>query len=423
MDVLRGIDISLVLGATCGAHPFTDSKRKGVEDMSTGKATFRRGIPLVNLHQVPPVPLRFVGQKGHKLIPPHVTDRFTQLVVLEHVLHLQALHTDRLVFTDQACRELMQEVTAAISDASVHTGDFLTSLRTILGALLLPGVSPLRLCQFLLICAEEGGVPNSFASREDHERLQAQVSTDRASGRWQVGNVLFNQDRDEVALCTVLGDGDTAWLCSSGQGARPHDRQRFIHLGKRERVFNPLEGIAGIGSRLLMALLLERGVRSSPFKEVQKRFVEMPQGLLQGNRRNLIEPGIVRLLLEVCQGFTQVLVIQALLLSIEGVRLLTQGPVIDEAATAEGAGKHALLLSSGVDTVLKCSLLFHVYMVAYQDVHIKHLPPAGGAACIPMTEARDLTPRVDNNMHIVFSPVVVHLVIQPRSLPLLSQGV
>src|SRR5229473_892268 len=175
----------------------------------------------------------------------------------------------------------MQEVTAAISDASVHAGDFLTSLRTILGALLLPGVSPLRLCQFLLICAEEGGVPNSFASREDHERLQAQVSTDRASGRWQVGNVLFNQDRDEVALCTVLGDGDTAWLCSSGQGARPHD----------------------------------------------------------------------------CQGFTQVFVIQALLLSVEGVRLLTQGPVIDEAATAEGAGKHALLFSSGVDTVLICSLL------------------------------------------------------------------
>ena len=62
MDVLRGIDISLVLGATFGAHPFTDSKRKGVEDMSTGKATFRGGIPLVNLHQVPAVPLRFVGQ-------------------------------------------------------------------------------------------------------------------------------------------------------------------------------------------------------------------------------------------------------------------------------------------------------------------------------------------------------------------------
>ena len=70
-------------------------------------------------------------------------------------------------------------------------------------------------------------------------------------------------------------------------------------------------------------------------------------------------------------------------------------PVIDEAATAEGAGKNALLLISGIDTVLICSLLFHVYMVAYQDVNIKHPPPAGGAASIPMTEARGLTPRVD----------------------------
>src|SRR5216684_2019162 len=363
--------------------------------MSTGKATFRRGIPLVNLHHVPPVPLRFVFQLGHKLTPPHVTDRFTQLVVLDHVLHLQALNTDRLVFTDQACRELLQEVTAAISDASVNTDNFLTSLSAILGAFLLLGVSPLRFCQFFLIFAEEFGVTNIFAIREDNERLQAQVSTDRASGRWQLGNVLFNQDRDEVAVCTVLGDGDTAWFCSIGQGARPHYSQRFIHLGKSERVSIPLEGIAGIGSRLLIALLLECGVFGSPFKEVEKRLVEMPQGLLQGNRRDLIEPGIVRLLLELCQGFTQVFVIQALLLIVEGVRLLTQRPVIDEAATTEGSGKNELLLISGIDTVLICSLLFHVYMVAYQDVNIKYLPPAGGAAYIPMTEARGLTPRVD----------------------------
>src|ERR1700693_2440225 len=55
MDVLRCIEISLVMGATFRAPPITDIKRKGVEDMSAGKATFRRGIPLVNLHQVPAV--------------------------------------------------------------------------------------------------------------------------------------------------------------------------------------------------------------------------------------------------------------------------------------------------------------------------------------------------------------------------------
>src|SRR5437016_2636322 len=205
----------------------------------------------------------------------------------------------------------------------MDTGDFLTGLRAILGTFLLLGVSPLRFCQFLLIFAEEFGVTNIFAIREDNERLQAQVSADRASGRWQVGNVLFNQDRDEVAICTVLGDGDTAWFCSIGQGARPYDSQWFSHLGKRERVSIPLEGIAGIGSRLLIALLLELGIFGSSFKEVQKRLVEMPQSLLQWNRRDLIEPGIVRFLLELCQGFTQIFVIQALLLIVERVHLLT----------------------------------------------------------------------------------------------------
>ncbi len=80
-------------------------------------------------------------------------------------------------------------------------------------------------------------------------------------------------------------------------------------------------------------------------------------------------------------------------------------PVIDEAATTEGSGKNALLLISGIDMILICSLLFHDYTVVYQDVNIKHFPLAGGAAYIPMTEARGLTPRVDKWFLRTFSKV------------------
>src|SRR6266700_6890829 len=106
--------------------------------MSTVEATFGRGIPLVDLDQVPAIPRCFVGQKGHKLTPPHVTDRFSQTVIFDHVLDRQRLDADRLVFTDQTCRELMQEVTASLSDTGMDASNLLTSFGSILTPLLFP---------------------------------------------------------------------------------------------------------------------------------------------------------------------------------------------------------------------------------------------------------------------------------------------
>ncbi len=388
MYVLSSIDIPIVMDTTFGASPFTDIKRQGVEHMSAVKAAFGGRIPLVNLDQIPPVPLCFVLQLGHKLTPSYITDRFRERWVLDHVLHLQALDADRLVLTDQARGEFMQEVTATVSDAGMYLGNFFASLRTVLGSPFLLGVSPLRFRQLLLILVEEFGIANIFAIREYHEGLQAQISPDGSSSPRQVCNVLFYQDGHEVAVCTILGDGDTPWFGPIRQGTTPHDGEWYIHLSKCERVSIPLERIGGVGSRLLVTLLLELGVLGPPFKEIQKCLVEVSQGLLQGNRRDLTQPRILRLLLEVCQGERLVFVIEALLLMVEGIRLLAQGPVIEEAATAEGSRKNELLLVCWIDAVLVCSLLFHVYMVAYRGVNIKHIPQDFGAACIPIAEAR-----------------------------------
>lgn len=79
-----------------------------------------------------------------------------------------------------------------------------------------------------------------------------------------------------------------------------------------------------------------------------------------------------------------------MLLSIERIRLLTQGPIIDEATTPEGTSKNMLLLVSWIDSVLVGSLLFHVYMVVDQDVNVKQLPPAGGHFFIPIAKAKGL---------------------------------
>src|SRR5712692_9447327 len=126
-----------------------------------------------------------------------------------------------------------------------------------------------------------------------------------------------------------------------------------------------------------MALLLECGILGMAFKEVQKRTVEMAQGLLQGNRGDLREPGVFGVLLELGKREAGVLVGQALLLIVERIRLLAQRPVVDEAATAKGPSKNLLLLMSGRDSVFVGSLLFHVYMLAYRGVNFKQWIPMG----------------------------------------------
>src|SRR5260221_7935439 len=324
------------------------------------RSSVSRRDTLVNLDEVASIPLRFIVQLGHKLTPPDITDRFAQLAVLDHMLHLQTLDADRLIFTDQARRKFVQEITATISDTGMDTSHFPTSFLAVLRAFLLLGMTPLGTGELLLIFAEELRVANVLPIREDDKGLQAQVSTDCRSGLWQGRDVLFDQDGDVVAVCTILGDGDTAWLGSIRQGTRPHDSQRRLHLRKREGASIPLEGIGEIGSRLLGALLLEGGVLGTSLEEVQKCLIEMSQGLLHRNRRDFIEPGVVGVLLELRQGLREILVIQALLLVIEGVCLLAQSPIVDEATAAESASKNRLFLIRWVHAVLVGAFLFHV---------------------------------------------------------------
>src|SRR5216684_897057 len=378
MYVLSSIDVPIMMDATFWACPGTRIKLKRVENMSAIKAAFGGWVPLIDFDQVSSVPLGFVFQLGHELTPTDITDGFTELWVLDHVLHRKVLDTDRLVLTNQTCRELVREITAAISDTSMDLSDFLTGLFSVLAALLFLGMSALGLGKLLLILAEKLWIAHHFPIREHDEGFQAQIGTDRRRSHRQVRNVLFYQDGNEVAVCSILGDGDTTWLGSLRQGTRPHDIQGSIHLGKGEARSIPSKGIVRIGSRLLVMPLLECGVLSTSFKEVEKRTVEMPQGLLQGNRRDLVEPAVFGLLLELGQGFREVFIVQAALLIIEGIRLLAQGPIIDEAATAEGTSKKTLLLVRWIDSILVGSLLFHTYMIVYGGVTVKqstHLPP------------------------------------------------
>src|SRR5436190_3691243 len=82
--------------------------------MTTVKAAFGGGIPLVNLDQRASIPLGFVLQLPAQFPPSYIRDGFSQAVVCDHVLDLQALDTYDLVFSYDARRELVLIVSSPV---------------------------------------------------------------------------------------------------------------------------------------------------------------------------------------------------------------------------------------------------------------------------------------------------------------------
>ena len=165
------------------------------------------------------------------------------------MLDLQTLDTDRWVLTDQLCRELVLIITASVTDASEETSDLHPRLRTVLGPFFLLAEATLGTCQFLLILVEELRIAVGMPLRGDHHGLQAQVKPDLFSDHRQELDVLFDQDGNKVASRGILAHRDGRGLTSLGQGPRPVDVHRSIHLGQGQVLSIPLEGRRGVGSQ------------------------------------------------------------------------------------------------------------------------------------------------------------------------------
>jgi hypothetical protein len=322
--------------------------------MLAGTTGLRRGIEPIDLDQGSSIPLGFIFQLADELAPAYIADRFGERVVLDHILDCQALHADHLVFVDDACREFVLVVSASIGDTSVDFSDFETSFVAVTARLLFPGVPSLSFCQLLLILGKIAWVANGLTRRKGYHRLDAQIEPDHLRGNGKRLDVLCYQDGDEVASSRILGDRDRTGFGIFGQRSVPLDAQRLIHLGKREGLSIPREGIGGTGSRLGVLLFLEGGIVSSSLEEIHKGAIQVTEGLLKRDRRHIGEPGVV--LLESRQHGRKIGVGEALPMLSIGRLASREAPIIDEAAASERLSKDDFLLSSRIESILVGSL-------------------------------------------------------------------
>src|SRR6266487_223314 len=360
--------------------------------MTTVKATFGGRVPLVNLDEGPSIPSCFILQLPEELTPSHIGDGFGEAVVLDHVLDGKTLDAYDLVLTYDLSRELVLIVTASIGNTSVYSGNLLACFVTVLGTFAFLCQAALCPCQLLLVLGEKLGVAVSMTVRSDDHRFQAQVQPDHFRGNGQGLDLFLNQDGDEVATCTVLQDSHGRGLASIGQGTRPHDVQGRIHLGKREEGSIPLEGSTYVGCRLRTLFLFERGITGTPLKEIDERFIQVAQGLLQGNTSDFTEPYRVLLLLQVSQGRGQMSVVKTFTLLVVGIGFLAERPIIHITHTTKRASQHLLLLVSGITPILVCAFLFHVLHCSIYGVERQGKERRGGAFT-PSHEWRRVLPR------------------------------
>ena len=219
--------------------------------MSTAVAPLRRWVPLLNLDQGSPIPRCLVLKLAGKLTPTHIANTLSQGVVLEHVLDLQTLDADRLVLTNNASRELVLIVPSPVSNLSMDTSYFETGFRYVLTALLLLSKATLSLSQFLLVLTEVPWIDDMLPIGSDNHTLQAKIKPHLLLHDRQVLDILFDQDGDEVAVSSVLGNGNCRGIASFGKWATPHNIQRCIHPGERESSSIPLEGGTYVSNGLL----------------------------------------------------------------------------------------------------------------------------------------------------------------------------
>src|SRR6202011_114530 len=116
--------------------------------------------------------------------------------------------------------------------SGVNASDFETSFATVLAPLLFLRMSSLGLCQLFLILGKALGVADGLPSGEDHQGHEAQIEPYLLVHCWQVLDIFFYQNGDEIAVSCVFGNGDARWFDTCGQGARPVDIEGSIHLSK-----------------------------------------------------------------------------------------------------------------------------------------------------------------------------------------------
>ncbi len=187
--------------AARGTRPLADVQPLLAAVLAAARTDLGRGEPWVGLDERPPVELTFIFELPDELAPPGVPDRFRQAAMLHHLPRLQRLDHDDLVLVDDASRQLVEEVMAAVPYLFMLFSQQEPGLLAVPAAGLLAGEGALRLFEPRLGRTQVARVRDLLRDervvRHGGEVFQPEVDPDRVLGRDPWLFVLLDEERRE----------------------------------------------------------------------------------------------------------------------------------------------------------------------------------------------------------------------------------
>ncbi len=195
----------------------------------------------------------------------------------------------------------MVELAARVGHLRMSAGDLQPGLVPVAGALLLAGEGALRLLQALLGPTQEARAVDLRPVGEDGEVPETEIDTHLGRG---LGQHLFRAGLDDEAREIPA----RAVLDHRHRGRRRRQRARPLHLQvadlrqtqllpRRDRpagVRGEPHRLPGVLAGLVPGRAHARALALQAGEEVPVRGVQVPQGLLKDDRRDLAEPGPLR---------------------------------------------------------------------------------------------------------------------------------
>ena len=146
-----------------------------------------------------------------------------------------------------------------------------------------------------------------FTFRGDQESRKPRVDADLPSGIGRFEDFGFTKDRGVVFTRRVSGDRDLPGFPFQGPVA---DNSDWSHLGDSKPVSIQAEVLRYLEG-LMPLLFLEGGESRSFIEKVVVGGVQVSQRLLKGLGIHLLQPGILREFLELCQFGSRIVIGQA----------------------------------------------------------------------------------------------------------------
>ena len=343
------IFISIMMGATFGAIPFTNIEGQRLNDVPTNRTHFAGWEESIDRFQKFSVPVTFV--RDHLTKHPHsyISNCPGKTMIGCHAADIQIFNANLIEVPHQVGSEFMQSVGSTVGDMLVQLRNFDSLSLPPSTAFLAPRKNALQSCQLGEITAEMPWVCDAFSVGQSCETIDTKIDPNSLPGFRQFLDCFVEAEGDKVMPGRFLGYRNRSG--HTFEVSAPMDIEA-TEAGK-DKVFIvcvPFESADRVFRGLPVSFLFERRIASSFGPEIEESSLKMAETLLNRDTGCFSQPFCFHLFFQNSELGGSVVITDSFLLSSPGLGTDVQCPVVYVTAAAEDFGEFQSLGIGGIES-------------------------------------------------------------------------